>query len=91
MNLNEKEELICLRSIYDFKEGQKYKFRFDNPDAIYVYYPKEIAIKINRVGIKFSTITRSWGLSFYRSYFCDIREHRKMKLEKINNYDREQV
>ena len=78
-----KEELICIKSIYDFKEGQKYKFRADNPDAIYIYYPKEIAIKINRVGMKFSTVTWIWDLSFYKSYFCTIKEQRKTKLEKL--------
>jgi hypothetical protein len=103
MKLNDKEELVCVKSGYDFKEGERYKFRFDDPDSIYVYYPISVFLKTHKVGVRFSiikyvpifsnsdvrlsTTSRAWGLDFYKSYFCTIREQRKMKLEKlkINN------
>lgn len=89
--LNEREELVCIKSILKYKEGHRYKFRFDPPDAIYIYYPSEYVRTYfgGTVGNKFllnnTGFWNGWNIERYNTYFITLSEYRKQKLQKINS------
>lgn len=70
-----------------FREGRKYKYNEEYNNDFFVYYDENNSSPSKRGHRFYTGELKIHKLDHIKDYFCNLQEYRKLKLQKLNQYN----